>query len=200
VNFHRELMTDRERDEAERDIGVIICRDGPEDAALALRLLTPALEARPDDVPAWEAKGFALGLLRRAEDGLDAFRKALAIEPGRESALTGAAYVAARTGHRQDAIAYWQRAIAISPWRPAYRAELASVYFQNRDWHAAVAACREAIQLNPADLEVRKLLVRSLLGLGDASAARAEFETLLAFDPPDREELLRRFTPLLKTQ
>ena len=75
MNFHRDLMDDRDRDEAERDIGLIVCRDGPEDAALGTAVARAALEARPDDVPAWEAKGFALGLLRRGEEGLDAFRR-----------------------------------------------------------------------------------------------------------------------------
>ena len=89
------------------------------------------------------------------------------MEPNRESALTGAAYLAAQAGRREDAIAYWQRAIAISPWRSDYRAELASLYFQSRDWRAAAEACRETLRLNPANLEVRKLLVRCYLRLGD---------------------------------
>ena len=200
VNFHRDLMNDRDLKEAERDVSLIVCREGPEGAALALPALEAALEVRPDDVPAWEAKGFALDLLRRGEDGLGAFRKALAIEPHRESSLTGAAYVAAQAGHRDDSIAYWQRAIAINPWRSDYRAELATVYFQSRDWRGAASACREALRLNPANLEVRRLLVRCELRLGDPQAARAEFEALMAFDPPDRDELLRWFTPSLKAR
>ena len=52
MNFHHGSdEDDRDRDEAERDIGLIVCRDGPEGAALALRLLEPALEVRPEDVP-----------------------------------------------------------------------------------------------------------------------------------------------------
>ena len=98
VNFHRELMDERERAEAERDIGVALCRDGPEGAAVALPLLEAALAARPDDVTAWESKGFALGQLGRGNEALAAFRTALAKEPNRESALTGAAYLAARGG------------------------------------------------------------------------------------------------------
>ena len=134
VNFHRDLMDDQDRDQAERDIGLVVCRDGPE-GARAGAAVARALRWRPAGRCAgMEAKGFALGLLGRGEEGLAAFRKALAIEPGRESALTGAAYVAAQAGRREDAIGYWNRAIAISPWRSEYRAELASLYFQNRDW------------------------------------------------------------------
>ncbi|MGP0068402.1 MAG: tetratricopeptide repeat protein, partial [Isosphaeraceae bacterium] len=96
----------------------------------------------------------------------------------------------------EDAIADLRRAIAINPWRAAYRMDLAALQFDRRDWPAAADACREAIRLNPADVETRKLLVRSLLHREDIEAARAEFQTLLGFDPPDREELIRRFAIL----
>jgi Flp pilus assembly protein TadD len=196
VIFHGELMDDRDRAEAGRDVGVALCLDGPTGAAVALSALEEALAARPGDVPGWEAKGYALGLLHRDQEGLAAFRRALALEPNRESALTGAAYSAAHAGHREDAIASWRRAVAVSPWRAEYRAELASAYFQGRDWRGAEAACREALRLDPANLNVRKLLVRSLLRLGDRPAARGEFATLIAFDPPDRDQLRGWFTSL----
>ena len=129
-----------------------------------------------------------------------AFRQALSIEPNRESALTGAAYVAAQIGRLEDSIAYWQRAITINPWRSEYRAVLASVYFQMHDWHAAVESCREALRLNPMNLDVRKLLIRCQLRLGDRAGAQGEFDTLKAFDPPDRDDLLQWFSLLQKTQ
>ncbi len=200
MNFHRDLMNDQEREEAERDVGLALCLDGPIGASAALPALEDALTAWPDDVPGWEARGYALGLLHRDQEGLDAFRQALAREPNRESAVTGAAYSAAHAGLREDSIVYWQRAIALSPWRAEYRAELASVYFQSRSWQAATAACREALRLNPANLNVRKLLVRCLLRLGDQPAARGEFETLIAFDPPDRDQLLAWFATVTKSR
>ena len=122
VNYHRDLMDDRERAEAEREVGVALCRAGPEGAAVALPLLEEALVARPGDVIAWEAKGFALGLLREGKAGLEAFRTALTVEPNREAALTGAAYLAAKAGQPEEAVEYWRRAIAKSPWRSDYRA------------------------------------------------------------------------------
>jgi Flp pilus assembly protein TadD len=198
VNFHRELMDDRERALAERDIGVILCRDGVGAAATALPLLEQALRAQPDDPPAQEAKGFALSQLGRPQEALVTFQKLLAKDPDRESALTGAAEIAAQGGRRDDAIAYWRRAIAISPWRSDYHAELALLDFQSRDWRAAADAGRNALRLNPVDLEIRKLLVRCYLRLGDPEAARTEFMTLLAFDPADRNDLLEQFAPLAR--
>jgi Flp pilus assembly protein TadD len=198
VNFHRESMDAGDRTAAEREIGVALCRDGPEGAATALPLLEAALRARSDDLTARESMAFALGQLGRGEEAMAAFRTVLAKEPDRESTLTGAAFLASRGGLREEAITYWRGAIAISPWRSEYRAGLAPLLFQDRDWREAASACREALRLNPANLEMRKLLVRCYLRLGQPEAARGEFQILLGFDPPDRDELIRRFAPLTR--
>src|SRR5262249_62013244 len=108
-----------------------------------------------------------------------AFRRALAREPDRESALTGAAYLAARGGRRDDAIAFWRRAIAVSPWRSDYHAGLAPLLFQAHDWRAAAEGAQATLRLNPPPVTVRKLLVRCELRLHDPEAASREFQILL---------------------
>jgi Tfp pilus assembly protein PilF len=193
VNFHLGLLDDRERAEARRDIGVALCREGADGAAVALPLLEAALAVQPDDIPAWESKGFALGQLDRTAEGLAAFRTALAKDPNHESAWVGASYLAAQAGRRDDAITAWQRAIAISPWRSDYRAELAAVYFRDGDWNRATEACLETLRLNPANVEIRKLLVQCDLRRGNAKSARDQLETLVGFNPLDRDALLRWF-------
>jgi tetratricopeptide (TPR) repeat protein len=196
ILFHRERMNERERSLAQRDLGVALCRDGTASATVALPLLEAAVLARPDDSAACEAKGFALVQLGRYLEGLAAFELALNREPGRESALIGAADAAARAGRLSVAIAFLRRAIAVNPSRSAYQSDLASLYFRTRDWPSAAAAGREAVRLSPMDVDTRKLLVRCYLRLGDSPAARAELDTILQFDPPDRDELIRWFAPL----
>jgi tetratricopeptide (TPR) repeat protein len=196
VHFHRDLIDARGRAEVERDLGVaMIHKAGPGPGTIgpkrALPLLEAALSARPDDVPAREAMGFALGMLGRREEGLKAFRAALARAPDREGSLVGAASLAAQLGRLEEAIASWRRAIAINPWYSDYHARLALVHARARDWPAAMAAGREALRLNPAHIEARKVLVRGLLRTGDAPGARAAFETLLELAPDDRGALLR---------
>jgi tetratricopeptide (TPR) repeat protein len=72
--------------------------------------------------------------------------------------------------------------------------------FEARDWQEAAKESRAALQLNPADLETRELLIRCELRLKNHEAALKEFETLLDFDPPDRAELIRRFAPLARAK
>jgi tetratricopeptide (TPR) repeat protein len=194
VSFHKELLDADAQIEVERDLGVALCRDGPEGARAALPLLEAALAARSDDIAAWEAKALALGSLGRNDEALVAFETALAQEPGRESALVGAAYLTVKMDRRKDAAFYWRRAIMANPWRSDYRAELALLYLRERNWQASADACRETLRLNPSWVEVRKWLVQCYLQLGNPEAARGELETVLGFDPPDRADLLRSFS------
>jgi len=197
VNFHRALLDDHHRATSERDRGIALCRGGGKRAAAeALPLLEAAVAARPDDLPAWETKGEVLGRLGRPEEGLTAYRTVLARDPTRQTALEGAAILASRSGRHNEAIAFWKQAIAINAWRSDYYAELALVQFEVRDWRAAAESCRQALRLNPSLVRVRKWLVQCDLHLGNLEAARAEFQTLLAFDPPERDALLRWFRPL----
>jgi predicted CXXCH cytochrome family protein len=198
VLFHRDLMNEQERAEAQRDVGVglAMCDDWPPSAAAALPLLEAALLGRPDDVAAWESKGIVLGRLGRREESMAAFRAALAQEPNREQTLMHAAYQAVFAGRREEAIAYWRRLIAINPGREIYHAELANLLSQVRDWRGAADESRAAIRLNPARVQMRQLLVRCELYLKNPEAARKEFQTLLGFDPPNRDELVRWFAPL----
>ena len=193
-------MDEPQRVGAGRDLGVALSRMGPEHAAAALALLEASLAASPDDVPAWQAKGTVLGHLGRPDAGLNALQTALAREPDRESALAGATDLAARAKRLDEAIAFSQRTIAVNPWRAAYRSDLAALAFDRRDWTLAAEAARAALRLNPPDIETRKLLVRCYLRLENREAARAEFQTLLGFDPPDREPLIRWFAPLSRSR
>jgi tetratricopeptide (TPR) repeat protein len=186
-------MTAQERTDAERDLGVGIGKRDPEAAAYALPLLEAALAARPDDTIAWEIKGWSLGLLDRGHEGIVAMRTALAQAPNRESALLGLAFVATKANQSQLAIDAFRRVIAINPWNERYRAEFAQALGRAGDWRGAVAACREALRLNPVRFELRKLLVQCLLQLGESERARAELETVLEFAPSDRDALLRWF-------
>jgi hypothetical protein len=194
VPFHRELLDVRERNDVGRDIGVALCRDGVDGAREALPLLEAALAAHPDDVSAWEAKGFALGLRGWDDQALAAFRTALAMEPVRESTLVGAAYQSVKMDRRLDAAFYWRQAIGVNPWRSEYHAELALVYFHDCNWRASADACRETLKLNPSWVEVRKWLMQCYLHLGEPEAARRELAIILASNPPDRTELLRLFS------
>ena len=80
-----------------------------------------------------------------------------------------------------------QKTIAVNPWRSDYRLALAQVCSQAGDWPGAIAACREAIRLNPELFEARSLLVQCYLRSDEPEKADAEFQILLRFYPASRE-------------
>ena len=80
-----------------------------------------------------------------------------------------------------------QKTIALYPWCSDYRLALARVCRQAGDWPGAVAACREAIRLNPELFEARSLLVQCCLRSHEPDKADAELQILLRFYPARRE-------------
>ena len=109
---------------------------------------------------------------------------------------SAAAYAAALLGKIEEAISYWRRAIAVDPWRSDYHAGLAHELARARSFAAALRASRRAIELNPANTLARVTLIECLVRSGSRPQARAEFERLLEFDPPDRAGLTRWFESL----
>jgi predicted CXXCH cytochrome family protein len=199
VNFHQELL-DPKDDGTTRDLGVALSTFAGENpnlrkhsASLAVPLLENALEATPDDVPAWEAKSQALWLQGQGKEALAAVKTALAKAPKRESALESAAVKAAELGQTDEAITYWRRILAVNPHPASYHARLAKLLGQRGDWRKALAECQVVLRDNLIDVDTRVLLVTCCLRTGDKARARTEFNVLLALKPPNEQELRRWF-------
>jgi Flp pilus assembly protein TadD len=205
VYFHRHLQDPRDP-EVTRDLGIALMDTTelqPEPirrafAALGLPLLETALATDPDDIRAWDAKGKALWFQGRQQEALVAFETALTKQPDREVTLDNAANLAMVLGRPELAIGYWERAVKLDPWRWQHHYGLAAAHVRRGGWHSAAFACRQALKLNPAALEVRKLLIRCHLENGEKDQARAEFERLLGLNPPEAAELRRTFGERLK--
>jgi predicted CXXCH cytochrome family protein len=197
LEYHWGLMTDEERRDAARDLGVALetvalnWRADPKLATLAATQALPSLEAavrdHPDDLSAGESLGYVLGVLGRPADALRAFERILRIQPGREWTLSYSALAQKGLQRFDLARATLQKTIAVSPWRSDYRLGLARVCSQAGDWGGAVAACREAIRLNPELSEARSLLVQGYLQSHEPDKADAELQVLLRFYPASRE-------------
>jgi Tfp pilus assembly protein PilF len=196
-NFHRELMTDEERRDAARDLGVAlesvarILYSSPAMARVAatqaLPLLEEAVRDRPDDLTASESLGYALGVLNRRQDALRVYEEILRVEPARESTLHSYARVLNQDQRPDLARLALQKTIAVNPWRSNYRLALANACYKAGDWPGSIAACGEALRLNPDLFEARSLLVQSHLRSGALDKADAEFQIMLRFYPASRE-------------
>ena len=63
----------------------------------------------------------------------------------------------------------------------------ANICCQVGDWPAAIAACREALRLNPDLFEARSLLVQCYLRSRELDKADAEFQIMLRFYSAGRD-------------
>jgi tetratricopeptide (TPR) repeat protein len=156
-------------------------------AAQAVSLLEAAVRDRPDDLPALESLAHAYGVLDRPTDALRVFEQVLGTDPRRELTLRSMGRTLTRLQRLDQAREAIRKAIAVDPWRSEYDLALGQVCFQARNWPATVNACREALRINPELIDARSLLIQSLLRVGDAARAEAEFQTLMRFYPAARE-------------
>jgi tetratricopeptide (TPR) repeat protein len=197
IHFHRDELDARERSEVSRDLGIALAtsiRDIPGMTAgavsrMALPLLEASVAADASDGPAWDAEGKVLWQLGRREESLASLRTALAMSPDREDILVAAGTRAAQMGMRVEALDHFRRAIRINPWRADYHQVVSLVHAQRQEWNEAIEASRTSLRLNPWNHEARMLLIQCLLTNQQLPEARAEFQTLLDHDPPDRDAL-----------
>jgi tetratricopeptide (TPR) repeat protein len=189
--------------EFSRDWGLVLSRlaessttDRPARMKLtrdALPLLDAAVKTFADDIPAWQARGYALWQQSRKEEARVSFEAALKLAPEREVTLTYAASLAAEMGQHANAIALWQRAVAVNLWTARSHFELARMFVLRKEWQKAVEEAKIVRQLNPFHLEARKLLIVCYQQMGNQAEARTEFAHLLELNPPDQESLYRWF-------
>jgi hypothetical protein len=199
VPFPYELLEVRDPDQP-RNLGLALieaARRQPANttgrlfADQALPLLEAAAAGDPRDLAAWEALATALGMVGRPEAALAACAAVLNEEPQRETTLFLAAAMETHLQRPAAVRAYAERAAKVNPWQWQYRQMLAEAYAHEGDWEKAAAACRQALELQPANLAGRQLLLRSYLQLGDKARARRELDACLALLPPGQRDGLR---------
>jgi tetratricopeptide (TPR) repeat protein len=191
--------------EAERDRAIALVNralEGNVSAAAvlgkALAVLETVVERDADDLPAGEARGYALALRRRGAEALAAFQSVLAKAAERERALLGAAAAAEELRETEAAQGYWRRAIAVNPWAPGYHRNLALLLVKQEAWAEAEAVCQVWLRLDPMSTEARATRVRCLLAAGNKDEARKEFARIEALAPGNLHELRIRFEKKLK--
>jgi predicted CXXCH cytochrome family protein len=209
VAFHRALLPP-EDDELKRDLGVALIdlaslADGlgakPVTDYLskqALPLLDRASARAPDDVPALEARGFALFAQGQPDDALEALEAALAKAPDRELTLTFAVRVAQTKGRLELAEKYCRRLAEKYPQVPDHQHRLAVLHAQRKAWPEALQRAQAAVRADPFRAESRALLITACFETGDRARAEAEFEALGVLQPDYQEKLRPWFAERLR--
>ena len=195
MDYHWASMTPAERQDAGADLGVGLIlasrimsaaprRPGPPRRRPCPCSRRPSATARRRPPANRSAMPWGSSTAREERSALS---RGLRIEPDRELTLRSAGRVLADLQRPEPGTRGVQKAIAVDPWRSDYHMAMARACAQAQDWPGAVAACREAMRIDPELFEARSLLIQCYLRSGEPAKADAEFRTLLRFYPASRE-------------
>jgi tetratricopeptide (TPR) repeat protein len=154
--------------------------DGRLDEALAR--LRRATELAPTDHGARNALGLCLSRMERHAEALAAFDEALALAPDFAGAHAARGGTFEALGRLPEAEAAHRRALALQPANPVALAGLANLA-SRRGAHAEAATLAERVlAIQPGYPDAVRVAAAAELAGGDASAAQARLEALIA-DP-----------------
>jgi len=156
----------------------------------ALEQYQKIVELDPKDIDSW----LLLGRLHRvAQDSVEAekaFKKTLELDPSNEEAMTELALVYANLGDSRRALQLWEQAAGRNPNRRNLIA-LAGAYEDLRDYANAVQVLRRALEAEPENLDVKRMLGQDLLLAGKLDEALKTYMEVTVDDPKDSQSLLR---------
>jgi tetratricopeptide (TPR) repeat protein len=156
--------------------------DRPADA---LATLERAPEEEIHDAPFWLVLADALRQLDRADEGVDAARQGLELDPHDVALLDMLALCELARGNLDEAQAALEAALELSPTQPVVLGHLALARARAKDAVGARDAVAEAMRIAPESLAV--LRVRAQVAwLTDDAAAERYVDELLAREPEDR--------------
>jgi len=158
---------------------------GQDDRGTAIALARRAIAVGSDDAMALVVAGFVLVMVARDYDaGLDAVRRALALNPGAGFVVFIASAALVFAGSPEDAVAHAERAMALSPLDPGFFmfltvAGIAHLFAGRTE--QALELAKRAAALNPHWDTTYWVLVAAYVQLGrlaEARAALAELKSL----------------------
>ncbi|HUA22381.1 MAG TPA: tetratricopeptide repeat protein [Bryobacteraceae bacterium] len=146
--------------------------------------------AAPNDLDSWLMQGRLQKVLQNSTEALNAYKKALALDPDNEDAMTGMATVYADLGDNKAA-ADMLRKVAEKDPNPRSLTSLASVYEQLKDYSLAAEMLRRALDEQPQNSELKRALAEDLLQSNQLDDALKTYQELAAEDPKDAHSFLR---------
>lgn len=129
-----------------------------------------AVVAQEEDALAYELRGDALMGLKRYEEALQSFRKAVALDPSYEEAFYNIGWLLRNTAEGEAKSAF-TKAIELDKDYAAAHRELGWILRKEKQLDLADRHLRKATELNPADAWAWVYLGNVLWGKGEFSAA-----------------------------
>jgi len=144
----------------------------------------------PKDVDSLLMLGRLQKMAQNSVEAEKAYKKALAVDPNNEDALTGLAIVYADLGNTKESSDLLRRVAEKNPSLRTLTA-LAGQYEQMRDYAMAAETLRRTLEVAPNNIEVKRAYAQNLLMAGREDEALKVYTEVAAEDKKDWQSLLR---------
>ncbi len=148
------------------------------------------VELDPKDIDGWLLVG---RLNRVAQDSVEAekaFQRVLELEPSSEDAMIELALVYGNLGDSRRALEMWEKAVGRNPNRRNL-ISLAGAYEDMRDYANAVQVLRRAVEAEPDNVDLKRMLGQNLVLARRLEDALEVYAEVTADDPKDAQSFLR---------
>lgn len=147
---------------------------------IALEEARRALDLDPRYAPTYGFLGLVYNELGDKAQAEDAFRRALAIEPGNPDINNNFGWYLCRSGRQRESIAYFDRAVRDPLYATPARAlqNAGACLVAVRDWPAAESYLRRALELEPGNPTIQYEAARVALARGDLDRAQLYYQLL----------------------
>jgi Flp pilus assembly protein TadD/GGDEF domain-containing protein len=127
----------------------------------AQHYLSQTVELKPHWAKAWRLIGECFLEQGKDAEAMNGFKKALKINGNDATALSGLAVLYARVDSNLEiALSLARRSVELEPNSVLFCRRLAELLWQNRELEEALALCRQAMAMAPADNDIRLLQER----------------------------------------
>ena len=139
----------------------------------------PCLE-HPTTAYGWFMRGCSLDSSEDPGDAVEAYRKALELDPGLAAAATNLGNLLYSRGDQAAALHYYQQACALDPDQPEAVYNLANILEEEGDVDMAIAEYRRVLRLRPEFSDAHFNLALTLERVGSRVQAMEHWEKFLA--------------------
>jgi len=150
---------------------------------VAIASLKGAVAADPKFARAWSFLGGLLMESRHFDEGVDAFNKAIEVNPGEAAIYKVYGYSLLVSGKNEEAVPIWEEEIKLAPKDADGPLNLASALMATRRYGRAASELEAASKIDPHRPDVFTKLGLAYTLQGDENKAAAAYDQALEVDP-----------------
>ena len=140
-------------------------------------------EKSPNLARPWSNLGMALQIAGNSEAALQAFQKAIALDPNHMEAHNNSGFILRELGRPKEAMKFFRRALEINPAYADAHYNLGLAFFDLKDMAQARKAFEQTLQVNPLYSKAHNNLGVILMQEGDPEAAVDAYQRAIKTDP-----------------